>query len=127
MLQRWRLPRRTTVSPYLALTAAIILALVLSPPSGMVDLIGSDGWARAALGLLLFLALCMVLTVLGLADIEVSLPFGLGIKRGASVDMLQALRNADDALFADMGALAEAVDDLRQRSAGADEQLAEEP
>jgi hypothetical protein len=90
---------RSKVPLYLALVGSTILAVALAPPEALVELIKSDAWAHAAIGLLLFLVLALVLNVLGLADGEITLPFGLGARNGASAGMLEALRSADESLF----------------------------
>jgi hypothetical protein len=84
---------------YLVLAVSGVLAIVASPPDALVDLIGSGAWAHAIVGLLLFLSLSMVLNVLGLTDGEITLPFGVGAKTGASAGVWEALHTADQGLF----------------------------
>jgi len=132
--------------------ASAILAVVLSPPDALVELTQSDAWSHAVIGLLLFLVLALVLNVLGLADGEITLPFGLGARNGSPAGMLEALRSADESLFEiadettlalrgleararrdrvsarrDMAELVRRVEALEQQPRAGDPALAEEP
>jgi hypothetical protein len=74
------------VAPYLCLAAAVVLVSVQSPPDKLVDFIGSDFWARLALGLLVFLCLYGLLLALGIATGSVSFPGGAGIGSAQGAD-----------------------------------------
>jgi hypothetical protein len=107
--------------PYLCVLAAAILVIVVPPPAKLVDLIGSDTWARLGLAALVTLVLFMLLVVLGLAAGKVGLPFGLSLERSdppataTLVTELNALREADQRIFERIGELATLLEFASER------------
>ena len=103
------------ILPYACLVGTVLMAALVPPPTKLVTFVGSDIWTRLALGLVSFMALFLVLIILGLAAGKVGLPFGLSLETGtaamssettaALVAELAELRQADERLFVNIGEL----------------------
>jgi hypothetical protein len=109
------MPGWTRVLPYACLVAAALMAILVAPPTRLTTFIGSETWASIGMGLICFVALFLILIILGLAAGQVGLPFGLSVGAGntAVSDVTSAsltthldeLRKADERLFMRIGEL----------------------
>ena len=71
-------------APYGCLLASIVLVVLVDPPQKLVAFLGSVVWAKIALALIVFLGLIIVLSLLGLSDGKITLPFGLGVDKSSN-------------------------------------------
>jgi hypothetical protein len=91
------------------------MAILVAPPTRLTTFIGSETWASIGMGLICFVALFLILIVLGLAAGKVGLPFGLSVEVGTATvsgatsatltTHLDELRKADERLFIRIGEL----------------------
>ncbi len=112
-------------APFGCLIASVLLVLIASPPSALVDLLGSDFWARLALGVIVFLCLYLLLIALGVLTGKVVLPFGVSIAKEESKEanaavlalaaQLRALHESDKELFTRLSEMAKLAEESAVR------------